>query len=146
MNIISIVLVLFIVLESSNVLLLYFFPESKKGNGVGIFKALEKSKSNPEVYALIKYLINWVAGTKLIFIALLAVIIAVGNKATQLYSLVALIISVATFFWRLYPLIKAMDANNEIAPKGYSKTLAIMIAAFIAVFTLALVIHLYYFN
>ena len=142
MNIISIVLVLFIVLESSNVLLLYFFPESKKGNGVGIFKALEKSKSNPEVYALI----NWVAGTKLIFIALLAVIIAVGNKATQLYSLVALIISVATFFWRLYPLIKAMDANNEIAPKGYSKTLAIMIAAFIAVFTLALVIHLYYFN
>jgi hypothetical protein len=72
MNAVSIVIILFIVLESMNVIVLYFFPGSRKGNGVGIFKAYEKSKNYPDLHAFIKYLIHWVAGTKLIFILLLA--------------------------------------------------------------------------
>ena len=144
MNVISIVLTLFVVLESLNIVLLYFFPESKKGNGIGIFDAYEKSKAIPEVHTFIKYLINWIAGTKLIFITLLIVVIMQGDTTVQLYSLIALIISVSTFFWRLYPIIKSMDSKNQISPKGYSKTLAIMIASFIAVFVFALLSYVYY--
>ena len=133
---------MFVFLEGSNVFILYFFPLSRKGNGVGVFNAYEKSKEIPEVHALVKYLVNWLAGKKLIFIALLLVILVKGDESTQFYSLIALILSVATFFWRLYPLIKSMDVQNQITPKGYSKTLAIMIGAFVLVFTFVLVLSL----
>lgn len=142
MNVLSVIIILFIVLEGANVFLLYFFPQSKKGNGVGIFDAYEKSKALPDVHLLIKYLVNWIAGSKLIFIALLLVIVLTGDETTQIYSLIALIVSIATFFWRLYPLIKVMDKQNQISPKGYSKTLAIMIAFFMLMFIFALSYYL----
>ena len=66
MDAISIALMLFGVLELSNVLVLYLAPGSKRGNSVGFFDAYEKSKSDPEIHALVTYLVNWVAGTKLI--------------------------------------------------------------------------------
>lgn len=47
--------------------MLYFTPGTHRGNGLGVFNAYEKSKSDSEVHSLVKYLINWVAGTKLIF-------------------------------------------------------------------------------
>jgi len=144
MNSLSISIIVFIVLEALNVLMLYFMPGTKKGNGVGFFNAYEKAKNDPEVYAFVKYLINWIAGTKLIFIALLIVILVTGNNATKIFSLVALIISITTFYWRLYPAIKKMDENNQISPKGYSKTLGIMIAVFIGMFMLALGLFLKY--
>ncbi len=144
--ILPIIITFFILLESANVVLLYFFPTSKKGNGVGVFDAYEKSKQIPEVHLLVKYLINWVAGTKLIFILLLVVIIVLGDKTVQLYSTIALIISIATFYWRLYPLIKTMDEQGKISPKGYSKTLAITIAIFITMFLIALCYYLISYN
>lgn len=140
MTLITIAILLFIVLETLNIIILYFTPTSKKGNGVGIFKAYEKSKEIPEVHALVKYLINWIAGTKLIFIALLIVIVLTADEFTQTLSVTALILSISSFFWRLYPSIKRMDKRNEISPKGYSKTLGIMIFSFLAVFTSALLI------
>ena len=145
MNVLSIVILLFVVLESSNVVLLNFFPTSQKGNGIGAFNAYEQSKAIPEVHAFVKYLINWVAGTKIIFIALLIVIIIDGDTTIQWYSLIALIISVATFFWRLYPLMKMMDKDNEISPKGYSKTLGIMIGSFLLIF-LSVAVYYYFFQ
>ena len=45
MNIITIVTLCFLILEATNVLTLYFFPGSKYANGVGVFKAWEKSKT-----------------------------------------------------------------------------------------------------
>ena len=143
MNILSIVISIFIFLEMLNVIILYFAPTSKKGNGVGIFDAYEKSKAIPEVHLLIKYLINWVAGTKIIFIALLSIILFIGDPTTILYSTIALIITISTFFWRLYPLIAKMDKENALNPKGYSKTLGIMIFGFILVFVVALCVHLF---
>ena len=98
------------------------------GNGIGVFNAFEKSKSDPELHALVKYLINWVAGTKLIFILLLGVIIATGSALTKICSAGALILSIATFYWRLYPAIKTMDEKGQITPKGYSGTLGLMFA------------------
>lgn len=128
----------FLILESLNVLLLYFVPGSKKGNGVGVFSAWEKSKQDPEIYAFVSYLVNWIAGTKLIFILLLIVIIATGTETTKRYAIAALIISILTFYWRLYPMIRKMDKAGTIEPKGYSKSLGLMIAGFVSIFGIVL--------
>lgn len=140
MTFLTLAVILFLFLEILNVALLYFTPQTTKGNGLGVFKAYEKSKSDPEVHSLVKYLINWVAGTKLIFISLLLVVMVTGDARTQIWCVVALVISISVFYWRLYPAIKKIDSNNGITPKGYSKTLGVMIAVFIAVFLLVLVL------
>ncbi len=58
MDILTIALIVFGILEVANVVMLYFIPETKMGNGVGVFEAYEKSKEYPEIHAFIKYLIN----------------------------------------------------------------------------------------
>ncbi len=142
MNILQIAMTLFILLEMMNVTMLYFNPGSKLGNGIGVFNAWEKSKEDEELHNFIKYLIFWVAGTKLIFIALLIVIIITGTFLTQLLSVIVLIASILSFYWRLYPIMRSMDAKKQITPVGYSKTLGFMIGSFILVFTFALLISL----
>jgi hypothetical protein len=54
LNIISIVIIGFLILEATNVVILYFFPGSKNANGVGAFKSWEKSKSDPEIHNFVK--------------------------------------------------------------------------------------------
>lgn len=142
MNVLTIGISIFIVLELMNVTMLYFKPGSKLGNGIGVFNAWEKSKENEEIHELVKYLVYWVAGTKLIFIALLIVIIITGSWVTQLLSVIVLILSILTFFWRLYPIMRQRDKKNQISPKGYSKTLGIMITSFILMFLIVLLIAL----
>jgi hypothetical protein len=83
-----------------------------------------------------------VAGTKLIFIVLIIGIIITGGEAETVFSIIALIFSIATFFSRLYPRLAKMDADGQLSEKGYSRTLAIMIGSFIAVFVIALVIFM----
>lgn len=133
----KIVILIFIALETSNVLMLYFAPGSKNANAVGVFSAWEKSKEYPEIHNFIKYLVNWVAGAKLIFLLLLAVIITFADIETQRMSLLALAIATLSFYWRLFPLIRKMDKNGEIQPKNYSTILGIMIFIFIVVFLIA---------
>lgn len=140
MTFIKVVILLFILLEASNVLALYFAPGSKYANAVGVFTAWEKSKQYPEIHDFVKYLVYWVAGTKLIFLLLLAVIIIYADSNTQQMSLIALIIATLSFYWRLFPLIKKTDRNGQIEPKNYSIVLGIMIFVFIAVFTIAVII------
>jgi hypothetical protein len=142
MDTISIVLIAFGSIELLNVIMLYIAPGAKRGNSIGIFTAYETSKKDPEVHALVRYLINWVAGTKLIFIVLLIGIVITGNPETKVFSIIALIFSILTFFSRLYPGIKAMDAAGQITPHGYSRTLSIMIISFVVIFIFALAIYL----
>jgi hypothetical protein len=134
MSIIQIVILGFLILETTNVAALYFFPDSKLANSVGVFKAWEKSKSDPEVHNLMKYLVNWVAGTKLIFILLLVVLLFTADDQTIILASFALAISVASFFWRLFPLIRKMDHDGQIDPKNYSAVLGWMILVMIMVF------------
>lgn len=141
-DVISIVLIVFGVLELANVLLLYLAPGSRKGNSMGFFTAYEKSKQDPEVHALVSYLVNWVAGTKLIFIVLLIGILITGNPATKVFTAIALIFSILTFFSRLYPVLRTMDERGELTPHGYSRTLRYMIIGFIATFAVAVAIYL----
>jgi hypothetical protein len=142
MDILSTVLMLFGIIELANVLLLYLAPGSRRGNSIGFFNAYEKSKSDPEVHALVSYLVNWVAGTKLIFIVLLIGILITGSPATKVFTGIALIFLIMTFFSRLYPALKKMDEKGQITPHGYSRTLGIMIGVFVATFTVAVIIYL----
>ncbi len=138
MSVLSIAIVIFLVLESVNVVTLYFWPGSRLANGVGVFDAWEKSKADPELHQFVRYLVFWVAGTKLIFIALLLVILLTGGESTKLFTVVAMIASILSFFWRLFPIVKAMDKARQITPTGYSKALGLMIGGFITVFVVAL--------
>jgi multidrug efflux pump subunit AcrB len=137
MTIVEIVISCFVALELSNVLTLYFFPGSRKANSVGVFTAWEKSKQHPEIHEFVKYLVYWVAGTKLVFILLLAMIIASATPDMQRISLVILAAATTSFYWRLFPLIRKMDRKGEIEPKNYSFTLGILISVFIAAFLVA---------
>lgn len=141
MDILSIAILIFIIMESANVAILYFWPGSQIGNGVGVFNAFHNSESE-EQKLFASYLVNWVAGVKLIFIFLLAVILVAGTEAVRIGAVAAMILSIATYFWRLHPTIKKLDAMGCITPKGYSKALGWMIAGFMVMFTLALILHI----
>lgn len=141
MNILDIAIIIFIVMESANVAILYFVPDSKLGNGVAIFKEWEDSKQDENAHLFASYMTNWVAGVKLIFIFLLAVILVTGSELTKVWGVVAMILSIATYFWRLHPIIKKLDAAGKIIPKGYSKALDGMIAGFMIMFSGALIIY-----
>ncbi len=139
MDILSIVLILFALLELSNVLMLYFAPGTRRGNAVGVFRAYDRSKQDPDVHAFVSYLVNWIAGSKLIFIALIVGIVIIGNPTMKAFTGVALVVSILTFYWRLYPAICAMDRQGQVEPPGYSRTLGLMIAGFVTVFVVALI-------
>lgn len=140
MAIIEIVIIGFVFLELSNILMLYFAPGSRNANAVGVFTAWEKSKQYPEIHDFVKYLVYWVAGSKLIFIFLLIVIIIFADPQTQRFSVLALIIATLSFYWRLFPLIRKMDQKGNIEPKNYSVILGIMIFVFIVVFSIAAIV------
>jgi hypothetical protein len=140
MTLIKVVIFVFMLLELSNVLALYFAPGSKYANAVGVFTAWEKSKQYPEIHDFVKYLVYWVAGAKLIFLLLLAVIVIFADIDTQRLSLIALAIATLSFYWRLFPLIRKMDRKGQIEPKNYSITLGIMIFIFAATFVTAMIV------
>jgi len=135
-----IVIFVFVLLEMSNVLALYFFPGSKRANAVGVFSAWEKSRQVPEMHDFIQYLVYWVAGVKLIFIFLLIGIALLGDPVLQRFSLLALAVATLTFYWRLFPLIRKMDRNGQIEPRNYSVRLGLMIFSLIVLFVLAAVV------
>lgn len=131
---------LFVLLELTNVAVLYFAPGSRKANGVGVFAAWERSKSDPEVHQFVRYLVYWVAGTKLIFLALLAVVLAMGSDEVRTAAAAVLAVSIAVFFWRMFPLARRIDAAGQMLPSGYSKVLGAMIAVMVAVFAIGAVL------
>jgi len=137
MSVAEIVISCFVVIELSNVVTMYFIPGSRKANSVGVFTAWEKSRHYPEIHDFVKYLVYWVAGTKLIFILLLVAIVLFATPDIQRICLVILAVTTASFYWRLFPLIRKMDRNQEIEPKNYSRTLGVLIAIFIAAFLAA---------
>lgn len=137
MNFARVAILGFLILETTNVVALYFFPDGKMANAVGVFKAWEKSKSDPEIHIFVRYLVNWVAGTKLIFILLLIVILYTADDQALRITSAVLVISIASFFWRLFPLIRKMDRNDQVDPKNYSAVLGWMILAIMFVFVAA---------
>ncbi len=142
MDILSIIIIVFVMMELSNVIILYFKPEFKYGNGIACFKGWEESKKDVDLHEFVKYLVNWVAGVKLIFIVLSIVIVIFGSLQLKLCTAVAFIVSISSFYWRLYPIIKNLDNKDKIIPKGYSKQLAMTIMGMILMFVVALVVSI----
>jgi hypothetical protein len=57
-----------------------------------------------------------------------------GNDQTKVISILTLVISMASFYWKLFPLIRKKDIADQIDPENYSKVLGIMITVFVVVF------------
>jgi len=141
MLILNIAIIIFIIMESLNVLVLYFNPKMQIGNGVGIFNGFHQSQKDENEKLFVKYLINWIANAKVIFIVLLLVILFTGTEIVKLYTCIGMVLSITLYFISLHPIIKNLDEANMITPKGYSKGLGIMIAGFMVMFTAAIVIY-----
>lgn len=142
MDILQIAIIIFCVMELGNVLILYFMPDSKMGNGVAVFDSWHDVKKDEVLDMFAHYMAYWVAGVKLIFIFLLIVVLITGTELTRIWAVVVMILSIATYFWKLHPIIKKLDKMGKITPKGYSKTLGAMIMGFLIMFSLALIIYL----
>lgn len=140
MEVLRIAIFLFVIMELSNVIIMYFKPDFKYGNSMKVFCEFEESKKDKNTYLFIKYMTNWVANCKLIFIAILIVIALIGNLELMRYTVFVTILSIGLFFISLYPIIKTLDKNGKIQPKGYSKTLSIIIMSFVLMFSMALIL------
>lgn len=116
-------------------------PDSRLGNGVAVFDSWNDVKEDKALNLFSHYIAYWVAGVKLIFIFLLIVVLLTGTEITRVWAVVAMILSIATYFWRLHPIIKELDKMGKITPKGYSKTLGLMIMGFLIMFSLSLIIY-----
>lgn len=136
MTALIVIAVAFMALEVANVAALYFQTGSDKFNALGVFKAWEASKADPEVHDLVRYLAYWVAGTKLIFIVMLGAILVVGDDRTRVIAVGALVLAILSFFWRLAPLAREMDERSQMTNPGYSKVLTWMVSAFAIALTI----------
>ncbi|MDY2777025.1 MAG: hypothetical protein SOU51_01415 [Collinsella sp.] len=130
----DIAIAVFVALEAANVCILYLAPDSRLGNGVAVFNPWFAAKEDEAMALFVRYMVNWVAGTKLIFIALLLVILFTGTQITKLAAALAMIASIATYYLGLHPIIKRLDSMGQVTPSGYSRTLFAMITAFQAMF------------
>lgn len=130
----------FLVLETANVAALYFAPGSTRFNAVGVFTGWQRSTSDPHLHDFVRYLVYWVAGTKLIFIGLWLVILLVGDARTQLVASIVMVPAIATFYWRLFPIARRLDRADLMQPSGYSAVLGWMIAGFVAAFVIGIAV------
>jgi len=143
MDPLSIAIIIFCIFEGLNIIILYFYPHANVGNGLGVFQDFDDAQESESSNLFISYLINWVAGVKLIFVLLLVAILIAGTEATKVWAIIAMIISVSTYFWKLHPIIAKLDAMGKITPAGYSKVLRSTIVIFLTIFILALIIHFF---
>ena len=128
MNAIQISLLVFAIVETLNMLELYFMQNNCVFNGVCLFSGWEKSKQDPEIHGLIRYLLNWLAGIKMIVIGLVLVLVFTAPAQTLMLSAISLVITIGSFYWRLYPMICKADNSGQIKHKGRSRMLGTMVA------------------
>ncbi|MBN2797386.1 MAG: hypothetical protein JXR88_18390 [Clostridia bacterium] len=121
MNLLDLSIILFVLLETSNVLILYFKPDSRKGNGVAVFNFWHDSKENENAHLFAQYMTNWVAGTKLIFIVLLLVILFTAGPTTKLMAVIVMVLSIGTYYFRLHKLLKPWIKKIKLHPVAILK-------------------------
>ena len=142
MNILQIAILIFVIIESLNILTLYFNAGSRIGNGLGVFNAYDVAEKDDVVGPFVRYLIDWVAGAKLIFVMVGIAILFSSEEIVQVLVVIAFIISILSFYYRLFPAIKRLDQKGQITPKGYSKTLNYMILSFVIGFSIVLLVEI----
>lgn len=143
MAILIIIIIGFLLLEISNVIVLFFIPASMQVHGIWMFPAWEKSKCNPDVHNLMRYLTIWVARSKLKLVALLIVMLIWGNQQLIILARFALVLSMVPFYFGLFPAMKKIDENDQFVPEGFSMRLgftitvlllALLIGSILAIF------------
>lgn len=127
MNTLQVTLLVFAGIEILSVLELYFMQDRCMFNGAAMFSGWEISKEVPEVHGMVRYLVNWVAGMKLIVVGLLVVLAFTAPMQVLVYVGVALILAVASFFWRMFPIACKFDRYGFIQPKGRARVLGAMV-------------------
>ena len=132
MSPLRIAVIVFMALELANVTALYFAPGSRKFNALGVFRAWDGPDNPPEVRELLAYLSEWVAGVKLIFLALLGVLVWAADEALLRTAVIALVAAIAVFYWRMFPRVRRMDAAGQLEPAGYSRTVGLMVGSLMA--------------
>lgn len=95
-------------MEFANVIILYFKPNSKLGNGVAVFDSWNDIKEDESLDLFGHYMAYWFARVKLIFIFLLLVVLFTGSEMTKIFAVVAMNLSIATYFWKLHPIKKVI--------------------------------------
>jgi len=70
------------------------------------------------------------------------VILITADERTLIFTAIALVISIASFYWRLFPLIKKMDKNDQIEPNNYSTVLGWIILAILLGFIVAILLSI----
>ena len=140
MNILKCTIFVFVFIELANAIVMYFKPDFKYGNSMKPFSEFEKCKEDTNTYFFVKYLINWVANCKVIFVSILVIIAFFGSLQLIRVAVLVTILSIALYFITLYPIIRHLDKNGRISPKGYSKTLSVLVGSFIMIFTIAFVL------
>ena len=127
MNAVQISFFVMVAIEALSVLELYFLQEKPVFNGVAVFSGWEISKEVPEVHELVRYLVNWVAGMKLIVIGLLLVLALTAPQHILVCACAVLFAAVASFFWRMLPSITKLDRAGCIHPAGRARILGGMV-------------------
>jgi hypothetical protein len=141
MNAIRISLVVFAVIETLNMLELYFMQDNCFFNGICLFSGWEKSKENPEVHSLMRYLLNWLAGMKMLVVGLVLVLIFTAPNPTLLLAAASMVITIGSFYWRMYPMISKADDDGLIKRKGRSRMLGTMVAGLEFSFIVTIIIE-----
>ncbi len=137
----QVAIIAFVVMELSNIIIMYFKPDFKYGNSMKTFDHWHQCKEDEGMFLFAQYMVRWVANCKLIFLALLVVIVVVGNETLLLAGTIATVLSIGAYFLSLYPVIRKLDKMGKITPAGYSKTLTITIIVFMLMFAAALVVY-----
>ncbi len=137
----NIAIILFIVLETTNIAIIYFDQDFKYGNSMSVFKFYKESKEKETTRLFVDYMSNWVANSKFIFIILLIIILITGSEISKLVTIILLIPSIALYYIRLHPIIKKLDNLGEIKPKGYSKILLITITGIIIMLIFCILLY-----
>ena len=143
MTFLIMVMIGFLLLEISNVFVLFFRPDSRQVHGMGMFPAWEKLKSDPDIHNLMRYLTIWVAGSKLILVALFIVMLIGGDKQLITIAGFALVISMLPFYFGLFPAIKKIDKNDQVVPKGFSMRLGFTITVLILALLIGSILALF---
>jgi hypothetical protein len=127
MSAIQVSLVAIMVVEILSVLELYFLQDRCIFNGVAMFKVCVLTRKDPELFGMVRYLVNWIAGVKLIVIGLLGVIVFTSPENTIMYAAISLVITIASFFWRMFPAVRLFDDAGLIEPAGRARVLGWMV-------------------
>ena len=142
MNAIQVSFLVFAIIEILNMLELYFMQDNCMFNGICLFSGWEKSKEDPEVHGLIRYLLNWLAGMKMLVIGLVLVLIFTAPKQTLILSAISMVITIGSFYWRMYPMICKADDAGQIKRKGRSRLLGTMVAGLQFSFIVTIIIEM----